>query len=251
LKGSSIRVYLSVIRSLHVNAGVAYIGNTPRMLMALKGANVLSSPPARKDPITFDILYRMIHLVSHRSDHILLEAAMTLALFGCLRAGELCLPDDEVFDPRIHLCKNDVTLQADQSFVLLLKSSKTDVFSNGISIFVRCSGHRVCAYCSMVKHLHMRGSSHVSAPLFADLQGNILRRNYFVSTTKLLVSMLGLPSERYSGHSYRAGSATTGADAGFDNWEIRMLGRWNSEIYNIYLRNPKVVSSFAKRLAGK
>ena len=100
----------------------------------------------------------------------------------------------------------------------------------------------------MVRHLKLRSLSPGSAPLFADMQGNILQRNYFVSTTKLLVSMLGLPSDRFSGHSYRAGSATTGADAGFDNWEIKMLGRWNSEIYNIYLRNPKIVSSFAKHL---
>ena len=251
LKGSSIRVYLAAIRSLHVNAGIPYISNTPRILMALKGANVLSSPPSRKDPITFDILCRMLELLSSRADKVMLESSMSLAFFGCMRAGEICLPDNAIFDAKIHLCVEDVTLQDDKSFVILLKSSKTDQFSNGVKIFVGCSGHKVCAYCSMNKLLRLRSSSPGSAPLFADLQGNILRRNYFVSTTKLLVSMLGLPSDRFSGHSFRAGSATSGADAGFDNWEIKMLGRWNSEIYNIYLRNPKVVSSFARRLVNQ
>ena len=94
--------------------------------MALKGANVLSAPPSRKDPITFDILCRMFDLLTSRTDKVLLEISMSLAFFGCMHAGELCLPDDAIFDSRIHLCVEDVTLQADKSFVILLKTSKTD-----------------------------------------------------------------------------------------------------------------------------
>jgi hypothetical protein len=90
----------------------------------------------------------------------------------------------------------------------------------------------------MVEYLKTRVSASLSAPLLVDRDGNVLRRTYFVSTTKLLVSLLGLSSSKFSGHSFRAGSATTGAEVGFDNWEIKMLGRWNSEAYNLYLRNP-------------
>ena len=248
LKGSSIRVYLSGVRNLHINSGVTYIGNTQRMLMALKGANVLSSPPTRKEPITFVILSGMLDLLKGRSDCLLLRAAMTLAFFGCLRAGEFCLGDMEVFDPKIHLCLADVTMLAKGSFSLLLKVSKTDKLSNGVTVYVGCSGDSVCSACAMKEFLQTRCLNKAKAPLLADSYGNVLRRSYFVSTTKLLVSMLGLPPGNYSGHSYRAGAATSGAEAGFDNWELKMLGRWNSEAYNIYLINPQIVSSFASRL---
>ena len=60
--------------------------------------------------------------------------------------------------------------------------------------------------------------------------------------------MLGYDPSLYSGHSYRAGAATTAGNLGFEEWEIKMLGRWNSSAYHIYLRNPKVVATFSKRL---
>ena len=87
-------------------------------------------------------------------------------------------------------------------------------------------------------------------PLLVDSLGNILRRAYFVSTMKLLLSLLGLNPSEYSGHSLRAGAATSGANQGLESWELKMLGRWRSDAYNVYLRDPKIVSSFAVRLAN-
>ena len=97
-----------------------------------------------------------------------------------------------------------------RSLSVLLKSSKTDAFSEGVKVFVGCLGHEVCSYCSMARYLECRVSAPSSAPLLVDQRGFVLRRAYFVSTTKLLVAMLGLPASNFSGHSFRAGSATTG-----------------------------------------
>jgi hypothetical protein len=89
-----------------------------------------------------------------------------------------------------------------------------------------------------------------NSPLFLDQSGHILTKSRFVSSTKLLLALLGYDPSKYSGHSFRAGAATTGADKGFDNWQLKMLGRWASNAYNVYLRNPKVVASFATLLAS-
>jgi hypothetical protein len=63
--------------------------------------------------------------------------------------------------------------------------------------------------------------------------------------------MAGYNPALYSGHSFRAGSATTGAALGFTAWELKLLGRWNSDAYQIYLRDATLVSTFAQRLALK
>lgn len=61
--------------------------------------------------------------------------------------------------------------------------------------------------------------------------------------------MAGLDPALYSGHSFRAGSATTASELSFNDWEMKKLGRWKSQAYNIYLRQQKVTKTFAQRLS--
>ena len=50
---------------------------------------------------------------------------------------------------------------------------------------------------------------------------------------------VGLGPERYSTHSFRIGAATTAAAAQIPDWKIRMLGRWLSDSYLLYIRTPR------------
>jgi hypothetical protein len=251
LKGSSIRVYLSAVRNLNVMNDCPAPCHTPRILLALKGAVVLSAPPCRKFPITYAILEQLIPLLSQRHDGQMLSLAMTTCFFGCLRAGEICLPDATLFNHAIHLCLDDVEIcYPERYFKLKLKVSKTDKFSTGTIVHIGCSRKLVCSYCSMCTYVANRQNTAPSSPLFMDNSGHILTKSMFASATKLLLALLGYDPVKYSGHSFRAGAATTGADKGFDDWQLKMLGRWASNAYNIYLRNPKVVASFASILAS-
>ena len=176
---------------------------------------------------------------------------MSLAFFACLRAGELCVPDNCTFDVAKHLCIRDVTFFDDDKMCsVLLKQSKTDKFSNGVMVYVGCSTQSVCAYCTLKKFLVARSDHSPDAPLFADNHVPVLKKTYFVNATRLALSAIGLNPSLYSGHSFRAGSATSGAENGFNHWELKMLRRWSSECFNIYLRNPKLVANFAQRLAS-
>jgi hypothetical protein len=102
----------------------------------------------------------------------------------------------------------------------------------------------------MRRFLKSRSDASPDDPLFVDPPGNVLRRAYLVSTIKLLVAMTGRDPTHFSGHSLRAGAATTGADLGFENWELQLLGRWSSDAYMLYIRNPKLLATFARRLAS-
>ncbi len=46
----------------------------------------------------------------------------------------------------------------------------------------------------------------------------------------------GVDSTPYSGHSFRSGAATTAASRGIGDATIKMLGRWNSEAYQLYIK---------------
>jgi hypothetical protein len=250
LKGSSIKVYLAAVRNLHVKNDFADPCSNTRVKMAVKGAVNCSTSPVRKLPITYDILCKLVDLLDGRNDKLMLQLAMCVGFYGCLRAGELCVSDTSLFDPAVNLCWSDVTVdEVKKALVLFIKRSKTDSKNLGVSVRLGCSGKPVCAYCAFLLYRSSRADTSPLSPLFVNSVGAALKKKYFVSTTRLLLSFLGYDAMLFSGHSFRAGCATTAANQGFNQWEIKMLGRWSSECYNIYLRNPAIVNTFAERLA--
>jgi hypothetical protein len=253
LSGSSIRVYLSAVRSLHIFSGRPYPTELHRVKLAIKGAVRQTPKPIRKLPITFNILKQMLPFLAQCFDKKLMHAVSCLAFFGCFRLGELCLADGKPFIHSQHLCVNDITLdERDLCLTVHLKQSKTDVDNAGVDVFLGCSRDSLCcAYCSMKSYLKFRNCLPIHAntsPLFVVPGGGVLTKTYMISVTRLLLSMSGHDPSLFSGHSFRAGAATTAGDNQFREWELKMLGRWASPAYNLYLRNPKLTASFAQRL---
>lgn len=250
LKGSTIRVYLSGVRNSHILRGFKNPLGGERLKLALKGTLVLSPPPNRKLPITFSILEKMFEVCKKRHDKLLIRTAITLAFFGCLRASELCISTK--FDATTNLTISDVRLFKDEKYLILhLKKSKTDYLSEGSNIYIGCSESKVCSYCTMVRYLQTRCVPLTSPndPLLIDVNGSVLSKTKFVDITRLLLASIGINPQQFSGHSYRAGSATTAGNIKFNEHEIKSLGRWKSNAYELYLRDPTQATKFAKRLA--
>lgn len=259
LKSSSVRVYLSGLRSMHVVEGYENpLEGKLQLQLALRALDINSEPPKQKLPITFKLLSGFAKYVSHSFSSRLLWAAITLAYFGCLRAGELTIGDRECFDCSRHLTINDVrfdvTSEGNSFMAVLLKKSKTDYLNRGVHIYVGCTGQSVCAVCAMQQYLACRrqeGSILPQSPLFQFPDGTVLTKSIFVDQTKFLLSCLGIPPRQFSGHSYRIGCATSAAASGFRDYEIKLLGRWSSEAYQRYVRTPvDTFVSFSRRLVS-
>ena len=248
LKGQSIRVYMSAIRFLHISNDYLYPEHTPQIQAMLRGSINLSPAPNRKQPITFEILAELCNKTKERKDELLLRTVMSVMFYGCLRLGEISLKEGEIYDPSVHIRYKDAKIQND-TLSLLLKSSKTDKIGQGTVIYIGCSNNPICALCYMKEYLKEHPNPHSKSPLFMSKSAVALTRNYFISILRILLVQIGLEPSLYGGHSFRAGSATSAADAGFNQWELKMLGRWASNVYSIYLRNPKIVATFAPRLA--
>ena len=109
LHHSSIKVYLSAVRSLHIDNGLPDpLVNCLQQQHLLQGIKRVqgSSPPSRL-LITVDLLQiiqRSLDL--HFYDHVMLWAVCCLGFFGFLRAGELTT--NSLFDPSIHLAVSDI-----------------------------------------------------------------------------------------------------------------------------------------------
>ena len=66
-----------------------------------------------------------------------------------------------------------------------------------------------------------------------------LTRATFVSKVKETLTVAGVDCVAYSGHSFRSGAATTAAKQGISDATIKMLGRWKSSAYQLYIKTPR------------
>ena len=68
--------------------------------------------------------------------------------------------------------------------------------------------------------------------------GSPLTRDQFVRLVKKALCSANIDDTGYSGHSFRIGAATVAAAAGVPAHFIKMLGRWESSAYQVYLQTP-------------
>ena len=145
LTHSSIKVYLSAVRNLHVHAGLHEIFSkqlSPRLELVLKGIkreNAKTRSPPTRLPITIDIMGKIKEvLLQHPAEYnnILLWAACCLAFFGFLRCGEFTLPSQTEYDPGAHLSIGDIAVDSTSSpttIQVTIKQSKPTPFAREYS----------------------------------------------------------------------------------------------------------------------
>ena len=144
---------------------------------------------------------------------------------------------------------SDVTVFQNQTLPyvsVIIKRSKTDKFNKGVTIYIGCtSDPDICAHC----FLKVLVSQRTTGPLFMFSNGLPLSKSVFVKNTRLTLSLLGYDCTRYSGHSYRSGAATSASMAGMSDYDIKLLGRWSSQVYHRYIHTPVLhLASYSKRI---
>jgi len=66
-----------------------------------------------------------------------------------------------------------------------------------------------------------------------------LTRQRFVARVREALTLAGIDCSPYSGHSFRSGAATTASKCGISDATIKMLGRWKSSAYQLYVKTPR------------
>jgi hypothetical protein len=245
LKASSIRMYMSAIRSLHVEHGY---GNPTeqalRVKLAIRAIEIDQPRPIQKLTITLLILQRIYPVISLDSyDEFMIWSAMCLDHFACLLTGEFTLKSFN--DKQSPLLRTHVTFhhsQGDKLYMNVhLERSKTDYKNTGIDIVVGCTHCSMCPHCFMIQYCESRDRIHSNkGSLFLFHNSNTLTRELFIKFTRTCLARIGIDTSNFSGHSYRAGGATTAALSGLNDLQIRRLGRWKSNTYHRYIRPDQI-----------
>lgn len=245
LAPATAKSYLAAVRFEQISRGLGDpgIGNMPQLEYVVKGLRRQTQKGSRKRlPVTPEVLRRLrgVWNCSPKPyEARMLWAACCLCFFGFLRSGEAVAPATNNYDPRFHLCFEDVCVDnlANPSFVKVrVKASKTDPFRQGVDVYVGCTKDELCPVRAVLAYMAARGAE--QGPLFRWEDGRYLTREAFVVAVRQALSEGGLDSRNYAGHSFRIGAATTAARQGLQDSLIKTLGRWESSAYMVYIRTP-------------
>ena len=248
LAHTSIKCYMSAVRHLHIEEGwgdpkLNYMPKLELVMRGIKRVQGRKHKPSPRQPITPELLRKLREVwlkPSAGGDGIMLWAAATLCFFGFLRSGEITVPSDSEFDDTAHLTFRDVAidrLQAPSMLRVRIKASKTDPFRVGVDVVVGKVDGPLCPVSALLGYLLARGAG--PGPLFRFEDGKPLTRMRLVEKVRRALQVAGVLSKPYSGHSFRIGAATTAARVGVEDSTIKMLGRWRSNAYQLYIRMPR------------
>ena len=250
---SSIKVYLSAVRSLHIDQGFPDpLANCLCLQRVVRGIKRSQGTASRERlPITDTIMVAIFKSLTMCSyDDVMFWAACTLAYFGFLRSAEFTVPSLEAFSAEVHLGVGDVAVDstlAPSCMRVHIKASKTDPFRKGCYIHIGAGNHPLCALQAMMAYLLLRGDR--AGPLFIREDGCPLSRSTLTVWLRESLARNRVPGN-FSSHSFRIGAATVAARNGIPDHLIQALGHWSSNAYQLYIRTPsEALASLSQQLA--
>jgi integrase len=211
--------------------------------LAMKGIRRLHGrPQAQVAPILREDL---IIMLSHIPDTIKGKrdrALLMLGLCAALRRSELVAVKIE-----------DIEFTS-QGIVLTLPRSKTDQVGSGRKIGIPKGRGRICPVQAVSDWLLLHSSANNSA-LFKSIKkgGTIseaaLSDRAVADIIKYYAGKAGLNARRYSGHSLRAGLATSAAQNGIPSWKIKeQTGHRSDAMLSRYIRGGNLFEGNAAAL---
>ena len=245
LCSSSVKVYLAAVRALHVFRGYSNpLQDKLRLKLALSGFGNNDVCKKEKMPITFSVLRDICKVLSQSYDDVMIQSAICLGFFGCLRVSEFTQVQDNCLN------MEHVVVEQKPFKRLIVTLVKTKTSKQPVNIYIGCSGIDICAVCVTEKYKNIR---HVQfgpyGPFYIFIQGLPLSKQIFIKQLKLLMVAAGYDAAGFTGHSLRVGMATSMSQSGFQDWEIKCMGQWKSSAYTRYIKpSPEYLSQFAKRI---
>ena len=171
-----------------------------------------------------------------------IRAALALALQGLLRGAEFALDEGKAVDYDRILTRADVRVCTSEQLVVMMRPCKNMRHLSGktVPLAIGAGGKFIDAVWELNNLLRVDpipAAQRGTTPLFRDPKTNDpLRTGALRRLTRLLMSCIGEKPEQFGLHSFRIGGATALFAAGATPLTIRMMGRWSSDCYRLYVR---------------
>ena len=172
-------------------------------------------------------------------------ACCTTGFCGLLRAAEMALGPGKRWAEATCLTRADVTFHKRGKrrwAVLMMRPCKNDKVEQGkrVPLLLPAGGRYLDAY-EALRRLFERDpvpeSEAAGTPLFRDpATGAAFTTRHVRAVVKTLMASVGEDPALFGAHSLRIGGATAALAKGVPPVVIRAMGRWSSDIYEVYCR---------------
>ena len=180
------------------------------------------------------------------SASLMWRAALTFGEAALARGCEFALDADrnEVFEASEHLTANDWSTFSGADGVLnarmKMRKRKDLKVLRGKQSYVVLAGGGGCfdAVAEVVAWVRRRRELGLpdDGPLFCHANGVSITTRQVREEVRAVMAAAGQRPELYGAHSLRIGGATAALAAGVPPGLIRLMGRWSSDVYEVYCR---------------
>lgn len=242
---STLASHCSAIAYGHRIRGLTDPTTDFRVRKLLVGARRLRPSWDTRGAITLDELGRLCsasrRLHMPELDRAAYRAVFSTAFFAMLRPGEILLGADPAHTVRLR----HVVLQRDQ-LSLTLPSSKTSS-APFTTVLVARPDLQCCPVRAIGDYLQLRPAGSPHDCFFISSTGRPLTTRALTSAVRDAGRIAQLDVPRLSGHCFRIGGASYGAQCGMSELQLCEAGRWSSSAVRRYLRRPVSLLQLADR----
>ena len=235
---SSVRNYLSGVRTLHLLHGLSYQFTDDYLLQTeLRGISRLNPHvPVRAKPITPKILMVFRKIMNKNSSlHCCVWACSLFLFYSLSRLGSL-LPRSRTSRRRTFLTKDRVRFTREGLLLTFLQTKTIQFGKRRLHVpLLRIDSE----LCPVQAYMRVSSAGSVGDPAFTFRKnGKVawLTPFKFITTFRSVLHEGGVEhASLFTGHSFRRGGATWAFQSGFPGEMIQVLGDWASDAYKRYL----------------
>lgn len=243
--------YVSTVKAWHERMFKYQIGggiDLSSLRDVIKGMNKELKLPAKRQRfgVRSQVLAAAIgnHLGGRSAAAANWRAALIVAFCGLMRGAEFAVEDGKTFNAARNLTRSDVKF-GDGYVVIMMRPAKKNVSGKTVPLMLGGGGVLLDPVAALRELFELDPVSEAEAattPLFRSGTGGAFKVKEVRSTVKLLMQYEGLDPTKFGAHSLRIGGASAALAAGVDPALIRMMGRWSSDIYQIYCRMSQAMA---------
>ena len=227
------------IRRAHVLGGLVDPTKTELVRLTIRGIRRRHGCPQRRvAPLRVEHLSAIVSALGGSPRDIRDRALLLVGFAGAFRRSELSAVDCKWIE------------RTEQGIEITLPRSKTDQEGRGRRVVIPRVGGPICPGAALDSWLQVSGIA--DGPLFRPVSkaGKVLKGRLSPCAVAIVVkeraAQIGLDPERYSGHSLRAGFATSAAAAGLSVWQIKgQTGHVSDAVLSRYIRETDIFRGMA------
>ena len=228
LRPSTLQRRLAALACAHRDRGLPDATKDPLVRRVLQGIERKhGSAVAQAAPLLIDHLARIVAVMGTSDRDLRDRAILLVGFFGALRRSEIVALDVSSL------------ARMPGGLALLITRSKTDQVGRGRTVHLHARNDALCPVQALADWLSANEIR--DGAVFRQVDARALERRLsdraVTTIVKRWAAGAGLPTERFSGHSLRAGFATSAAMAGFDAIMIaRQTGHHTQQALSAYVR---------------